>query len=94
MPSPLATVHGCIGQVQITKAIPFYCESILERLHRNQREIVDEPDFFLDKGLGIADTGEGSVVSGFRECALANFFLGYKQSTAGGLIRVLRGVGH
>ena len=35
----------------------------LDGLHRQEGEVVDEADFFLDEGLAVADAGEQAVES-------------------------------
>ncbi len=67
---------------------------ILHRLHGQEGEVVDEADFFLHEGLAVADAGEQAVVARLSEGALANFFFGNKEAAAGGLVGVLRAVGH
>src|ERR1039458_7778461 len=68
--------------------------SILDRLHRQEGEIVDEADFFLYEGFAEANAGEEAVVSSLSKCALADFFLGHKNARTRGLVCVLRAISH
>ncbi len=68
--------------------------SILERLHRQEGEVVDEADLLLHEGLAVTNAGEEAVVAGFGECALANLFFWNEEASTSGLVGVLRAVGH
>ena len=52
---------------------------ILDRLHGQQGEVVDEADFFLHEGLAVANAGEQSVVARLGKGAFANLFFGNKE---------------
>ena len=48
----------------------------LNALDGQHHEVADERDLFLHERFGVADAGEGAVVAGFGEGALADFFFG------------------
>ncbi len=63
-------------------------------LDGEQGEVVDEADFFLNEGVPVFDACQQAVVTGLGEGALADFFLGDEEATAGRLVGVLRLIGH
>ena len=66
----------------------------LQRLHRQQGQVVDQADFLLHERLAVFHAREQAIVAGFGEGALADLVFGNKQGAAGGLVGILRPVGH
>ena len=62
-------------------------------LDGKEHEVVDEADFFLDKGFRIAHAGEQAVVARRCEGAFADVFFRHEERATCGLGGVLRSVG-
>src|SRR5208337_3523943 len=65
-----------------------------DRLHGNCQQIVHQADFFLDKRLGVAHSGEQPVVAGHGGNALANLGLAWEQLASLLLVLILRPIRH
>ncbi|MGA9061398.1 MAG: hypothetical protein WB341_06990 [Terracidiphilus sp.] len=49
---------------------------VLHGLNRQEREVVDEADFFLHEGLAVADAGEQAVGELTKKCPRNRFGMG------------------
>jgi hypothetical protein len=59
---------------------PVRQDMFLDGLHGEGEEVLDEGDFFLDEGFGVADAGEEAVVAGGGEGAFADVFFGDEEA--------------
>ena len=50
--------------------------NLLDGLDWEEHEVFDEAYFFLNEGLGVADTGKEAVVAGGGEGSFATVFFG------------------
>src|SRR5579872_3729654 len=62
-------------------------------LHGNGRQVVYQPDFFLQKGLRVFDAREQAIKAGHGGDPLANFRMRGEVPLPGFLVRVLRLIG-
>src|SRR5215471_10363919 len=60
------------------------------RLHRNQVQVLHQPDFLLQKRLSILHAGQHAVIAGAGGYAVADFGMGGEVTAAGLLIGELR----